>query len=144
MNTPHQLSRQDAADLAAAINERNARTTRRAESALDVLLAVFLAVLGAMALLHFLDPCSTDGALCMAAVIQTRPGLAQRLLQRLRGAYLRRRIASAKADIAAMQQILEQARQELDYLPRQIEAHNLWIDHAMLELESMDLDARAH
>ena len=64
MNTHPTISRQDAADLAAAINERNARTLRRADSALDVLLAVFLALLGAMALLHFLDPCGIDGAMC--------------------------------------------------------------------------------
>jgi hypothetical protein len=136
------ISRAESADMAAAINARNERTARRAESALGVLLAVFLAVLGAMALLHFARPCSIEGALCMAAVIQTRPGMVQRLLRHLRGAYLRYRIAGAKADIAAMQQIMEQARQELDYLPRQIEAHNLWIDHAMLELDGMALDAR--
>ena len=145
MNTrTHNPSHQVATDLVDAINRRNAHTTHRAEAAVHVLLALVMIIFGVLALVHFGLPCSIEGALCMAAVIQTRPGLAQRLLQRLRGAYLRHRIASAQADIVAMQQIMEQARQELDYLPRQIEAHNLWIDHAMLELDSMALDARAH
>lgn len=145
MNTrTHSPSHQAAADLVDAINARNAHTTHRAESAVHLLIALVMVILGVLALVHYGLPCSIEGALCMAAAIQTRPGLGQRLLRHLRGAYLRYRIAGAKADIAAMQQIIEQARQELDYLPRQIEAHNLWIDHAMLELDSMDLDARAH
>jgi hypothetical protein len=136
------VSRRNAIDLANAINQINASTSQRTDSALGVVLAVALGAIGAAALLHFGLPCAIDGALCMAAVIQTRPGLARRLLQSLRAAYLRWRIAHAKADIQGMQHVMAQARQELDYLPRQIEAHNLWIDHAMLELEGMALDAR--
>lgn len=63
MNT-QPISRQDAADLVDAINRRNAHTARRADAAIDVLVAVVLAVIGAMVLLHFAQPCSIEGALC--------------------------------------------------------------------------------
>jgi hypothetical protein len=78
MNTrTHTPSRQVAADLADAINRRNAHTAHRAESAVHVLLALVIAIFGVLALLHFGLPCATDGALCsLLALVKAKPGVA--------------------------------------------------------------------
>ena len=51
-------------DDAQAVAALNARRVKRAEAAANVLVAVVLGVLGAIALLHFLAPCAVEGALC--------------------------------------------------------------------------------
>lgn len=51
--------------IAQAINRRNVRTTHRAEAAAGFVVALVVAILGALALVHFATPC--EGAtLCMA------------------------------------------------------------------------------
>jgi hypothetical protein len=86
----HAPSHQVAADLADAINARNAHTTQRAESAVHVLLAVVLAVLGAMALLHFATPCPA-AMLCMSLALVTptteEPRLDERVSAALQTSY---------------------------------------------------------
>ena len=65
------LNAKDANTLAQGVNEQNAARTRRAEAAVNVLLAVVLAVLGAVGLVHWAMQCNVmlDGAaLCMGAL----------------------------------------------------------------------------
>jgi hypothetical protein len=54
------LTKDDAQALAAL----NARRVKRADTAANVLFAVVLGVIGAIALLHCLAPCAVEGALC--------------------------------------------------------------------------------
>ena len=89
----------DTNDFARAINERNARLTRRANSAVDFIVALIIAALATAAMLHFLEPCQFEGALC-SAIIGTRTNLWQRLTQAPRQWYLRTLLASAESDAA--------------------------------------------
>lgn len=78
MNTrTHNPSHQVAADLADAINRRNAHTTHRAESAVHLLLALVMIIFGVLALVHFGLPCSIEGALCsLLALVKPKPSQA--------------------------------------------------------------------
>lgn len=124
-------------ELAQAINARNARRAHQADAALGFVVALVVGILGAAALVHYLTPCDA-ATLCAGAVIPTRPGLRLRAAQWLRTVYLRFRIRAALADVAGMQQVVDQAQQELDYLPRQIDAHKAWIDLHMAELDALE------
>jgi hypothetical protein len=94
------MSPRDADALARGINELNARRTRRAEGAVHFLGALVLAILAALALLHWMTPCDI-GHLCAggAALVPTRSESWPRRVQRwLRCWYLRRLIAAAEFD----------------------------------------------
>ena len=86
----HARSHQVAADLVDAINTRNAHTTQRAESAVHVLLAVVMAVLGAMALLHFATPCPA-AMLCMSLALvnptQSEPAISEQVTAAMQTSY---------------------------------------------------------
>lgn len=83
-------------ELAHAINAKNAHMTQPAEAAADVIAAVILAALAIAALLHFLEPCKIEGALC-AAAISTKSSPWPRLLRALKQWYLQRLLASVEA-----------------------------------------------
>jgi hypothetical protein len=94
------MSPAEADACARAINAKNAKRTRRAESAVEFILALVLAVLGALALLHWLTPCDV-GHLCAggAALVPTRTeSWPQRLVRAVRRWYLRRLISAAEFD----------------------------------------------
>lgn len=137
------LNAKDADTLAQGVNEQNAARTRRAEAAVNVLLAVVLAVLGAVGLVHWASQCNVmlDGAaLCMAAVIPTRPGLLQRAWRRVymqaRAAYLRTLLRACEQDISYHQETAELAPQ-LEALAR------LRADELRVQLVDCELATRA-
>lgn len=71
------ITRAEAADRVDAINCRNARTLRRVDAAMDVLVAVVLGAIAAAALLHYGLPCAIDGALCsLLALVKPKPSQA--------------------------------------------------------------------
>ena len=128
--------------IARAINHRNVRASRRADAAAAFVVVLVVAILGTLALVHFMTPCNA-ATLCMAAAIPTQRGWLERATRAWRCYYLRSRIASALADIQAMENVLQMAQQELDFIPDQIQAHRVWIDAHMAELDSIELDTRA-
>ena len=123
-------------DMAQAVNAANDHRAARAEAGVGVIVALVLGILGGLALLHYLTPCES-AALCTLSVIPTRPGWGLRLSQWLRGAYLQWRIRCALADVAAMRCAIEYARDDLDYLPKQIDLHLEWIDARLDELDAL-------
>jgi hypothetical protein len=114
-------------DMAQAINAANDHRAARAEAGVGVIVALVLGILAGLALLHYLTPCET-AALCTLSVIPTRPGWGLRLAQWGRAQYLQWRIRCALGDVAAMRRVIDHAREELDYLPRQIDLHLEWIE----------------
>lgn len=124
----------------AAHNRRAEHTARDMEPIARFVVGTVLAVLAVCALLHWATPC--DGsALCMGiATVPSRRRIAtawaQRLLARLRAAYLRMWIRCAKDELADM--FDEQVE-----LAQQMEQHRQWIAARQLDLASAELDARA-
>lgn len=105
-------------ELASGIADLNTRLTRRAEAAATFVVVLFAAIIGVIALVHYLTPCEA-GSLCMAAVVRpTRIGLWLRLRMTLRAAYLRTLISACERDIEFHQATQEQAPQ-LEALARQ-------------------------
>ncbi len=129
-------------DMAQAINTANDHRAARAEAGVGVIVALVLGILAGLALLHYLTPCE-GAALCTLIVIPTRPGWGLRLSQWLQAQYLQWRIRWALNDVAAMHTAIEHAREELDYLPRQIELHREWIDARLDELDVLHRGGRA-
>jgi hypothetical protein len=87
-------------DIAQQINAANARRARKTEAALHFVGALVLAILGALALVHWLTPCDV-GHLCAggAALVPTRTeSWPQRLVRAVRRWYLRRLIVAAEFD----------------------------------------------
>lgn len=146
--TPHlnpraaaaQRLQRTAADVAQHIATVNARRVARVDAGTDVLLALAVGAAAAWALYQWWAvPCAAgDAAMCMAAVIRTRPGWLHRALLGLRALYLRRLIASAQADIEFQDQQEDIARWEIEHLPRLRQAARQQI--AILELQLMDID----
>lgn len=141
------MNRDDQHLAAQTINARNAATTRRAEAAAGFVVALLVAILGALALVHWWTCGPADGsALCMAAVIPTRTTPWGRAYRRLRGAlhaaWLRYLIGAAEGDLAWQQQQLDIATWELQAIPRQCERTRLHIDALRVRLISAELDAR--
>lgn len=131
MNNPELIH-----DMAQTVNAANDHRAARAEAGVGVIVALVLGILAGLALLHYLTPCES-AALCTLSVIPTRPGWGLRLSQWLRGAYLQWRIRCALADVAAMRWAIEYARDDLDYLPKQIDLHLEWIDARLDELDAL-------
>lgn len=153
MNTEH-LTLAEADDLARAINQHNAATSRRAEAALHMLGVVALAALGAWALVTYLTPCEA-GSLCMAAAVTpTRRGLKawaqdalalapRRLGSAARGAYLRWLIRCHENDAAALQEHIDLAQWEVEHLPQQQRLHRQHIQSLRCELAQLERAPRA-
>lgn len=96
-------------ELASGIADLNARRAKRAEAAAEFIVVMVVAILGALALLHYLTPCEA-GSLCMAAIVRpTRIGLWLRLRMALRAAYLRTLINACERDIEFHRQTAELA-----------------------------------
>lgn len=105
-------------EVDSAIMELNARRVRRVDAGVNFIVVLIVAILGAVALLHWLTPCEA-GSLCMAAVIRpTRIGLWLRIRMAVRAWYLRTLIAACERDIEFHQQTAELAP-ELESLARQ-------------------------
>lgn len=131
----------------AAHNRRAEHTARDMEPIARFVVGTVLAVLAVCALLHWATPC--DGsALCMGfATVPSRRRMAtawaQRLLARLRAAYLRMWIRCAKDELADMFDEQVELAQRAWVLPQQMEQHRQWIAARQLDLASAELDARA-
>ncbi len=129
-------------EAARSINACNARTTRPAERAADFVVAVVLVALGVAALLHYFTPCDVEGALCLAAAIPLRRSWHRRLREHLRRMYLNGLVHAARSDIRAMEDVMAQASDELELLPRQIAVHRRHIDGLLAELAALDTPGR--
>lgn len=105
------ISDDDARYMADRLNDMNARRTRRAEAAASFVGVLVLAILGALAVIHWATPCA-EGTLCMAAVINTtRTGPASAVLRLLER--WRLRLALADAELA-----LDRVQSDIELLPR--------------------------
>ena len=106
----------DTIELARFVNDRNARTTRRADAAAHLVLVLAIAALGAWALVVYLTPCEA-GALCMGAVVTpTRSGPVQRLRMALRAWKLRWQLADVEATLAHVEADLAELPEVRRYL----------------------------
>ena len=106
-----------ASQWVAQTNTRNARTTRRAEAAAELLVALAIAAGLVWALLAWATPCA-DATLCLAtAAIPARPWWLQRGLLRLRALYLRALIRWAQADLEFQARQERIAQREIEHLP---------------------------
>ena len=137
---PTRSSASEAADtheLSAVVNALNAHrmgaVERRVHAFLGVLLAIAVALVGAFALIHFSTPCE-GASLCLAAVVPTRRGWVQRLVDSLAQWRLRYYIRSAEQDLAYQHQQLEIAQWECEALPRQMAVTRGYIDQLEAEL----------
>jgi hypothetical protein len=131
----------NAADVAARITAVNARRVQRIDAGVSLLMALVVAALLGWALVIWATPCEGT-ALCMAAVIPTRPGWLYVMVLRLRAAYLRRLIRSAQCDLAFQRDQEAIARWELDTLPRLRAATRQQIDVLELQLADIELATR--
>ncbi len=98
MNThTHQGRQAEIRELAQTINATNThrmqRVEQRVNAAASVIVALVIAILGALALVHFATPCE-GASLCAATVLRTRPGW----LSQLRFAWRRWRLCAQVQD----------------------------------------------
>jgi len=121
------MTPRDANHFAQAINAMNAKRTRRADAAVDVLVALVLAILGALALLHYLTPCEA-AQLCTLAAVPTRSGWLATARRRLRAAVLRWKLRDlewaidrVEEDLADLPAICLQMRREANALRVQLQ-----------------------
>jgi hypothetical protein len=105
---------------------------RRAAAAFEFLLCLILAVIGAVALVHWIELEGLTGApaAAVAAMGVPRPWL-QRLRQGVRAWYLRRRIDAAQQDI----QFLEGEARDI---PMMIAFYRGYISHLRVELAQVE------
>jgi len=106
------------AQTAEQITERNAARVHRIDAGVDILIAVAVALGLAWALAVWATPCA-DAALCLAPMVPLRTNWLATLLLRLRGAYLRRLIASAEEDLAFQDENEALVLWELQQIPLQ-------------------------
>lgn len=110
-------------EVDSAVMELNARRVRRVDAGVNFIVILIAAILGAVALLHWLTPCEA-GSLCMAAVIRpTRIGLWLRIRMAVKAWRLRVLISACESDIAyhqacqdtapLLEQLATQRRDEL-------------------------------
>ncbi len=129
----------DAADAhyaAERLNDMNARRTRPVEAAANFVGALVLAILAALALLHWLTPCA-EAALCMAAVINpTRSGPAGAVLRMLER--WRLRLALADAEMA-----LDRVQTDIQTLPLVEDELRRNIDTMRVQLATLQPAAKA-
>jgi hypothetical protein len=105
-------TRADRAAAAAWLNAQ-ARIIRRAEAAAHLILALVIAVLCAVALVHWFTPCEREAALCLvpALALPRRAGQRlRRLCRRLHIRWLQVRLAQLQG--TAQQMALDAARQD--------------------------------
>ena len=138
MTTDHQI-----AEAVQRVNARNARTVTRCDAAASFVVAMVVAILGALAMLHWAMPCDPAGTLCLGAfIVRTRRGpltWAERHLVRiscrLRVLYLRALIGAAENDLRHMDDAMR-------HLPLQAEYHRLHVEALRLRIASIELDSR--
>jgi hypothetical protein len=123
-------------DVARAINAGNARLTQRAEAAADFLAVMVIAALAVAALLHFLEPCRFEGALCAAFITPTCSSWWQRLLTAPRQWYLRVCLRAAESDVLYHRETAHLAP-KLEKLAQQR------VDELRVLLIDLDLSSRA-
>jgi hypothetical protein len=109
---------QDSRVLAAGINALNARRAQRAEAAAGFIVAFVVALLLALALVHWAMPCE-GASLCLAAVVPTQRSWQQRLLDKYEAWRLRYAIRCAQQDLVYQEEQLQIARWECEQLPQQ-------------------------
>lgn len=147
MKTPS-MTVGDSNDLAQAFNEFNAhrmqQVERRTTAALGVLLAIAIGITLAMLLVDWSTPCDLPGALCGAAAIPTRPSLWRRLQVAWHRLYLRTCIRQATGELHDMETDLQHSKADVERLPMQIQAHQVWIDAHLDELDSLDKHPHPH
>lgn len=127
------MSPAESDEIARGINAINAQRTSRAESAAEFLVAMVIAIIGALALLHWATPCDA-GTLCAggATLIPTRGETRlQMLLRPFRRWYLRVQLRAAEGDVAFHEETINLAPQLLDLAYSR--AEELRVELALLE-----------
>lgn len=133
------LTARDTNELAQTINRANAahieKIDRRTNAACAVLLALAIGITLAMLLVDWSTPCDLPGALCGAAAIPTRPSLWRRAQVAWRRLYLRACISQATGELRD----LAHSKADVERLPMQIQAHKVWLNAHLDELDSLGL-----
>lgn len=116
------------------------RNHRRADRALNYLLALVLGILGAVALVHWLTPC--EGATLCAGVIPLRPTVAQRMVRTWRRCCALARALDLRYRIVWAEQDLQVLRAEMELAPQQAALLERHLEVLRVRLASEQLDAR--
>lgn len=142
LGTTH-LTARDTNELAQTINRANAarieKIDRRTNAACAVLLALAIGITLAMLLVDWSTPCNIQGALCGAAAIPTRPSLWRRVQVAWRRLYLRACISQATGELRDLETDLAHSKADVERLPMQIQAHKVWLNAHLDELDSLGL-----
>lgn len=142
ISNPNMTAR-SAHELAQTINRANAarieKIDRRTNAACAVLLALAIGIALAMLLVDWSTPCDLPGALCGAAAIPTRPSLWRRVQVAWRRLYLRACISQATGELRDLETDLAHSKADVERLPMQIQAHKVWLDAHLDELDSLGL-----
>jgi len=140
------MTARDSNELGAAINRINdarmQKVENRTTAACGVLLAIALGIAFGMALLDWSTPCDLPSALCGVAAIPAQQGFLRRLQLVWRRAYLRMCISQATAELADLESDLKHSQADCERLPMQIQAHRVWIDAHLDELDQLDASAQ--
>lgn len=127
---------QDSRDISDHVNALNTHRTNRATAAADFVVALVVAMLGTLAIIHFALPCE-GASLCLLAAVPTQRNWLQRLLDKFESWRLMRAIRSAQLDLQWQYENLEIARWECDHIPQQQKLTRAHIDQLEARLYAL-------